>query len=66
MVLELSQLFGKQSKCHHHKINMISIQILTFIISHAKCDLTSQNGDGPPACIIWFALFDGQNIYDKS
>ena len=35
---------------------MISIQILTLITSHPKHALTSQNGDGVPACIIWFTL----------
>ena len=36
---------------------MISLQILTFITSHAKCALTSQpEGDGAPACVLWFTL----------
>ena len=26
--------------------------VFTLITSHAKCALTSQNGDGAPACVI--------------
>ena len=30
----------------------ISTEILTFIASHPKCVITSQNSDGAPACVI--------------
>ena len=32
------------------------MKILTFITSHAKYALTSQNGDGTSTCVIWFTF----------
>ena len=38
--------------------NTISIQILAFRTSHAKCDLTTRNGDSAPALFVWAEHYD--------
>ena len=37
--------------------NKISTQIITFRTSHAKCGLTTFDGNSATGCLIWFAFF---------